>query len=66
MVTAAVVLLTVTLATLAGYAFARMRFPGSSILFYTLLLGLTLPAEAFIIRCISTCAPSDSPTPIGH
>lgn len=48
-VTAAVVLLTVTLATLAGYAFARMRFPGSSILFYTLLLGLTLPAEAFII-----------------
>ncbi len=48
-VTGAVVALTVVLATFAGYAFARMRFPGSSALFYILLLGLTLPAEAFII-----------------
>ncbi|MGE0216289.1 carbohydrate ABC transporter permease [Mycolicibacterium sp.] len=48
-VTAAVVALTVVLATLAGFAFARMRFPGSSVLFYLLLLGLTLPTEAFII-----------------
>lgn len=48
-VTAAVVALTIILATFAGFAFARMRFPGSSVLFYLLLLGLTLPTEAFII-----------------
>jgi raffinose/stachyose/melibiose transport system permease protein len=48
-VTAAVVALTVVLATFAGFAFARMRFVGSSVLFYLLLLGLTLPTEAFII-----------------
>jgi raffinose/stachyose/melibiose transport system permease protein len=48
-VAAGVVALTVVLATFAGYAFARMRFPGSSVLFYLLLLGLTLPTEAFVI-----------------
>lgn len=48
-VTVSVVALTVTLSVLAGFAFARMRFVGSSILFYLLLLGLTLPSEAFII-----------------
>lgn len=48
-VTVAVVLLSVVLATFAGYAFARMRFRGSSVLFYLLLIGLTLPTEAFII-----------------
>jgi raffinose/stachyose/melibiose transport system permease protein len=49
LVTAAVVILSVVLATFAGYAFARMRFRGSSVLFYLLLIGLTLPTEAFII-----------------
>ncbi|CAA0125975.1 Lactose transport system permease protein LacG [Mycolicibacterium vanbaalenii] len=49
LVAAAVVALTVVLAILAGFAFARMQFVGSSVLFYTLLIGLTLPAEAFII-----------------
>ncbi|PZA18699.1 carbohydrate ABC transporter permease, partial [Modestobacter versicolor] len=48
-VTVAVVILSVVLATFAGYAFARMKFFGSSVLFYLLLLGLTLPTEAFII-----------------
>ncbi len=48
-VTVCVVALTVLLATLAGFAFARMEFPGKSILFYLLLAGLLLPAEAFII-----------------
>lgn len=48
-VTAAVVVLTVVLSVFAGFAFARMTFVGSSVLFYILLLGLTLPAEAFII-----------------
>lgn len=49
LVTAAVVVLSVVLATLAGFAFARMHFRGSSVLFYLLLVGLTLPTEAFII-----------------
>lgn len=49
LVTTAVVILSVVLATFAGYAFARMRFRGSSVLFYLLLIGLTLPTEAFII-----------------
>ncbi|MFT4044432.1 MAG: carbohydrate ABC transporter permease [Gordonia sp. (in: high G+C Gram-positive bacteria)] len=45
----AVVALNVVLSVSAGYAFARMSFFGSSVLYYLLLLGLTLPAEAFII-----------------
>jgi raffinose/stachyose/melibiose transport system permease protein len=44
-----VVALTVLLSVTAGFAFARLRFVGSSVLFYLLLLGLMLPAEAFII-----------------
>ena len=48
-VTVCVVALTVSLATLAGFAFARMEFPGRNALFYLLLSGLLLPAEAFII-----------------
>lgn len=34
---------------LAGYAFATMRFRGSSALFYLFLLGLMVPAEAIVI-----------------
>ncbi len=49
LVTVSVVALTVVLATLAGFAFARMQFPGRTVLFYLLLSGLLLPAEAFII-----------------
>lgn len=48
-VTVSVVVLTVLLATLAGFAFARMQFPGRNALFLLLLSGLLLPAEAFII-----------------
>jgi raffinose/stachyose/melibiose transport system permease protein len=48
-VTACVVALTATLSIFAGFAFARMRFPGSNVLFFVLLAGLLLPAEAFII-----------------
>ena len=49
LVTACVVVATVILSAFAGFAFARMEFLGSNLLFYILLLGLTLPAEAFII-----------------
>jgi raffinose/stachyose/melibiose transport system permease protein len=48
-VAVAVVGVTFVLATLAGYAFARMDFPGSGILFFVLLVGLMLPEQAFII-----------------
>ncbi len=39
----------VLLASLAAYAFARLRFPGRDALFYTLLIGLLLPAQVVII-----------------
>lgn len=49
LVTVVVVVLTVTLSSVAGYGFARMPFPGSNALFFVILAGLMLPAEAFII-----------------
>ncbi|WP_432520644.1 carbohydrate ABC transporter permease [Kineococcus sp. SYSU DK006] len=49
LVAAGVVLLTALLSTLAGFAFATMRFPGRSVLFYVVLLGLLLPVESFVI-----------------
>lgn len=39
----------VIIASLAGYAFARLRFPGQRLLLYTLLIGLTIPVAAIII-----------------
>ncbi|HET7305153.1 MAG TPA: carbohydrate ABC transporter permease [Segeticoccus sp.] len=35
--------------TLAAYAFGTMRFPGSTVLFYMFLIGLTLPEEALVV-----------------
>jgi raffinose/stachyose/melibiose transport system permease protein len=48
-VSVAVVVLSTVLASLAGYAFGTMRFRGSTVLFYLLLLGLMVPSEAVII-----------------
>ncbi len=48
-VSLAVVALSAVLASLAGYAFGTMRFRGSSVLFYLLLLGLMVPSEAVVI-----------------
>jgi raffinose/stachyose/melibiose transport system permease protein len=39
----------VALSTLAGYGFGRMRFPGSSLLFYIFVAGLVVPLEAYVI-----------------
>jgi raffinose/stachyose/melibiose transport system permease protein len=39
----------VAIASLAGYAFARLRFPGQRIILYLLLIGLTIPVAAIII-----------------
>lgn len=36
-------------ATLAAYAFARLRFPGRDILFFTLLAALMLPAQVTVV-----------------
>jgi raffinose/stachyose/melibiose transport system permease protein len=48
-VAATVAIVTVILATPAGYAFGTMRFRGSSALFYLLLVGLIFPYEATVI-----------------
>jgi raffinose/stachyose/melibiose transport system permease protein len=49
LVTAGVVAFTSLLTVLSGFAFATMRFPGRSVLFYVMLLGLMLPEEVFVI-----------------
>ncbi len=49
LVTVSVVALTAVLSVLAGFAFATMRFPGRSAIFFAMLLGLMLPVEAFMI-----------------
>lgn len=48
-VSVSVVALTVVLSLLAAYAFGTMRFPGSGVLFYLMLLGLTVPGEAVVV-----------------
>ncbi|MDQ3780547.1 MAG: carbohydrate ABC transporter permease [Chloroflexota bacterium] len=44
-----VVIVASLLSILSGYAFARMRFPLSRLLFFSLLLGFMIPGEAVII-----------------
>lgn len=48
-VAAGVVVLTTAMCLLAGYAFATMRFPGRTVLFYVMMLGLMVPSEGFVI-----------------
>lgn len=48
-VSVSVVVLSTVLASLAGYAFGTMKFRGSSVLFYLLLLGLMVPSEAIVV-----------------
>lgn len=45
----AATLVTIVLATLAAYAFARMEFKGKTALFYTMLATMALPAVATLI-----------------
>jgi ABC-type glycerol-3-phosphate transport system permease component len=42
-------LLVVVLSTMAGYAFARLPFPGRSLLFYLVVLGLLVPFFTYMI-----------------
>jgi multiple sugar transport system permease protein len=46
---AAATVVTVLLATLAAYAFARMQFRGRNVLFYSVLATMALPAYATLI-----------------
>lgn len=47
-VSVAVTVLTVLLATLAGYGFARLRFPGSNAIFFSILVTFMIPFQAII------------------
>lgn len=49
LVTITVVVLAGLCSILAAYAFGTMRFPGSTVLFYLFLIGLTLPEEALVV-----------------
>ncbi len=49
LVTVVVVVGAGLLSILAAYAFGTMRFPGSTVLFWLFLLGLTIPEEAIVI-----------------
>lgn len=40
---------TMVVSSLAGYAFARIRFPGADAIFMVVLLGLLIPAEVTIV-----------------
>ncbi len=48
-VTSITTVLTVIFCAMAGYAFARIRFPGSRILYVAVLAGLMVPKEAMFI-----------------
>jgi raffinose/stachyose/melibiose transport system permease protein len=49
LVTVTVVVVAGIFSIMAAYAFGTMRFPGSTVLFYLFLLGLTIPEEALVI-----------------
>jgi len=40
---------TIAISAMAGYAFARIRFPGANLIFLLILVGLMLPGEVTII-----------------
>ncbi|MHB8280934.1 MAG: carbohydrate ABC transporter permease [Candidatus Humimicrobiaceae bacterium] len=48
-VTVLSVFITLVIASLAAYSFSRLRYKGSNIIFYMLLLGMMIPPAAIII-----------------
>ncbi len=48
-VSVSVVAIVVVFATLAGYAFALLTFPGSTVIFYVILAGMAVPFNVMII-----------------
>ena len=66
-VSVAVVVGTVIVSTLSGYAFGTMRFAGENVLFYLLLAGLVIPSRRSSCRCMSSCsAGPDELLLVGH
>lgn len=53
MVAAGTTLLTILLATLAGYAFAKLRFRGSGVVFFVILATFMIPFQAIITPLFS-------------
>lgn len=49
MVSAFVVVVSTILSILAGFAFGTMRFKGADALFYVMLIGIMMPAEAIVV-----------------
>jgi len=49
MVSSSVVVVSVGLSILSGFAFGTMRFRGSTALFYLFLLGIMMPSEAIVV-----------------
>ena len=49
LVSASVVVVSVGLSILSGFAFGTMRFRGSTVLFYLFLLGIMMPSEAIVV-----------------
>jgi len=58
-VSVSVVVVATALSCLAGYAFGTMDFPGSTALFYLLLVGLMVPSEAIVIPLYYTFSSLD-------
>lgn len=53
---ASVVLVSTVVTILAAFAFARLQFPGKSLLFFTVLATMMIPQEMLIITNIQTIA----------
>lgn len=49
LVTISVVLVSTAFSTLSGYAFGRMNFPFSNVIFFLFIIGLMVPTESYII-----------------
>ncbi len=49
MVSSSVVVVSIGLSILSGFAFGTMRFRGSTALFYLFLLGIMMPSEAIVV-----------------
>lgn len=48
-IAAVVTIGTMIVSSMAGYAFARIRFPGANLIFMIVLLGLLIPSEVTIV-----------------
>ncbi|GAA1981115.1 carbohydrate ABC transporter permease [Isoptericola halotolerans] len=58
---------TILVASLAGYAFARISFPGANVLFVLVLAGMLVPAEVTIVplfRLVNTLGLIDTHWPL--